>query len=983
MTYIPRSMTNTEKALIRTNGQSSALYLGIYTPPVIFSARVNQTFSSKDKVIEISYDGAEGDIADVIPGMTLWVGSGTSGTYRMDKGQCRIRKAPTGDTFFVGENSDILWADDAYLYVVDDFDLWARYISINSNVPFMDYDIAYSNQHTNTCPIPCIGPRLIPVWLNSDGEVVVSFDASESWTLPDTSISAYVWTAPGNIFATGPLTATPTFKYDSPGAYRVSCQVYSANGNSTTAYAYILIYDLLTALPITQFQLKSCTGSHSENGWKFAVTMWAEAGVDSVVDRAHVVLFARDWYDGTTEVSIGPIEHRENILAIGRIMGESILQDPDASTVDFTIEGISAWMKKTTNFAIGIQNSTLPAAAWTDWFNLKVDSSLYHLFFWQSTLIPVVDVYLTEDVRISQEQYAPGETSIFDQLTYLLKNVILGTAGADRFNRFFCEVDTQLTPVVDRDFSIIMALEPYDWRDQLPITRIPTQTISQVNLSGVVISPPKKPQPLFSLAPGHVFYPLGKPARQDKLLLSTQAKANDLAAMLLAWGNHEFEFSPDLAGNNRMVDVFPSHQYVRMIIAADDTPREFIYTGNMIVREISYSLDVASSSLQISWKGENETFPHNSTDGDLPEESEVPTENWPVDTEPIDPEEPVLIPSPESIDNVVVLIRGTGVFWTRNFSSEPAEVIWYSMTEGFPDPEAYPPLIHAIEVSQSGRCFCQVGFDSIWSAPAPGAAWSKVFDTTMIGNPEGYPFPRDPRVIGFGIDRDSNDSLLIIAGLKVTIFSTYILYAWKGDSSGVVMTTPVFFNDGSDFAGLIPGMVTYSNGKWTALYTSAGSAAAAISFDSSGLVDGLATYLPTSSYIQARSRYGYSTVFIPNSPNFTSQDNGGSFQPLFGSPTPYPGHEAVSSNPNGNLFLLGTQFLGMKRSPDAGATWEPTSTLAAVTCVWNLGTDNDWLFAFVGQILYTPDFGDTFYYHTGDLQTYAGPFFIISQIRYY
>lgn len=986
MTYTPRAMTTQEKTYIRTDGQYSSLYLGILNPPIIFTARVNQTFDTKDKVVEVAFDTSAGDLADVLPGMTLWVGS-TAGAY--DRGTCRIRKDPIAGLFYIGENSDIPWADELYLSVIDDFDIWARHLGISNNEPFMDHDIAYSNQHASTSPIPCIGPRLIPVFLDDDDLVTVSFDGSLSWTLPDTSVSSYVWAAPGNIAATGPLTATPTFQYDTPGTYRVSCRVYSANGNYTDAYAYILIFDRVTAPPITQFQMRSCGGSYSERGWKFQVTMWDEAALSSVVDRAQVVLFADDYY-GTTRISIGQIADRENIIVIGRINGESILEDPDASTVDFTVETAAAWLKRITGFPIGIQNTTLPAAAWTEWFNLTVDRSLYHLFYWQSTVIPVIDIYLTEDTKISQEQYAPGMTSIFDQIGFLLRNTLLGHAGCDRFNRMFCEVDTQLTPVVERtDFPNIITLEKYDWRDSLPITRIPISSTSQVDLSGVVIDPPKEPKPIFSLAPGHVYTPLGKPVKQDRMLLSTQAKANDLAAMKLAWDNHLLEFSPDLAGNNRMLDVFPTHQYVRMTVAEDDTPREFIYSGNMLVREIQISMAIGAEPtgfLQVSWQGECETFPGNSTDGDLPDISDVPDTDFPIDPPPDDPDDPITIDDPTQIDNVQVLVPGTGVFYTVNFSSPPSEVIWYSMDQGFPDPETYAPLISFFDVSETGRCYCQVGFDSIWSAPAPGEPWVKVFDTTMIGNPEGYPFPREPRVIAFGINRDTDDELLIVAGLTVTIFSSFIAYTWKGDSSGVTQATPVFFNDAEASMGLYVGIVTYGDGTWVLNYHSGPflGVNTIITFDSTGVTPSVAIPLTGTAYYHTRSRYSSNVILVPTaSPIDISTDNGASFNPLATAPTPYLNSESFCSNTDGSIMLVGTQTIGMKRSEDGGVTWGPTSTLAAVTSIFNMGTDDDWLFAFVGQILYTPDKGDTFFYHTGDLQTYAGPFALITQIRFY
>lgn len=137
--------------------------------------------------------------------------------------------------------------------------------------------------------------------------------------------------------------------------------------------------------------------------------------------------------------------------------------------------------------------------------------------------------------------------------------------------------------------------------------------------------------------------------------------------------------------------------------------------------------------------------------------------------------------------------------------------------------------------------------------------------------------------------------------------------------------------------------------------------------------------------MSTRSRYapsavcGYSNVSID-----ITQDNGATLDIIGLVPIPYPGFQSLISDSSGMKMLMGIDdVVGLRRSSDAGATWGLTPTAGAVTCVWNLGTETDWLFAYVGQLLYTPDFGSTFLYITGDLQTWAGAFFKIKAIRHY
>lgn len=984
MTYTPRAMTAPELEKIRSDDQSSELFLAIFKPATVYTARINQTFSTLDRVVEITYDGGVGTLADVLEGMTMWIGS-SAGAY--DLGMCRVRKVPTSSIFYIGETSEIPFVNDAYITVVDDMGLWARNIRIGGGyVPYMDYDIAYTDQHDSANPVPCIGPRYIPAWL-SGATVEIPFDASLSWVIGST-ISSYTWTAPGASATSGLTTATPTITYNAAGKYRVKCVVTAANGKSTTAFAWVQVFNSAN-MPVTQFDLKSCTGSFTDGGWKFEVDLWAEAGLSNVIDRAMVVMFAKNYY-GTTESSIGQIAGRENIIVSGWIEGDSITWDPDGSSVTFQVSTAQAWMKRLPGFPIGIENATVTPTAWTQWQGLTVDKSLFHLFYWQSTIIPVIDVFLTDDTRTSAEQYAPGDSTIFDQVNYLLKNPILGSAGCDRYGRLFCEVDIQLTPPASRSsVPVVLDLTTIDWRDQMKITRTTTNETSQVNLSGVVIDLPNTPSAIFSLAPGHAFGQWGRPVKQDRMLLSSQAQANQLAAMKLAWDNHNFEFEIDLAGNNLMLDVFPSKQFVGIEVVADDTPREFTFDGHAIVREINISWDAGAESanfLQISWQCENETFPGNSSDGDTPENT---TPNLPplppIATFPPPSTLPIITPQedPTRTKTAVLNIPNKGIYYTTNLDDENGNVNWYAMNAGLSDPND----ITAIEISASGRCFCQVGYSAIYSAPRLGDAWSLVFDTTMIGNPQSAPFPRDPIVHSFGINRDADDELMIIAGLTVSIFTQVIMYPWYGSSAGVTLAQGVYINpDAVQAVGLSKGRVTYGNGVWVWSYQKTGFIVTLTELNDNGSMTLGTQYLAAMTGgqqpVSTRSRWASSVIATINGAGVIamSLDDGASWTVL-SSPTPWQDTESFITSADGSdVIVCENSILGFKRSSDFGVTWGSGSLAHALTAVWNI-TGDGYLVAGANTIKFTPDFGDTFYNKTGNLQTWVGAIFTVRSIR--
>jgi plastocyanin len=334
-----RAITSPELVLLRGDTQFTKLYLAVFQPNTIYTARLNGVPASNDRVYQVTYDGGSGTLANVKANMTMYVGT-VAGAY--DLGMCRIRKTPGATTFYIGLTSSIAWADNAYLTIVDDFELDAKHATIASAVLSMDVDVAYSDQHLDFSPVPVLGTHAV-AWLDA-ATVDVAFDASDSWVI-DSSISTYAWTAPGCASIADDTTTTPTITYDTPGCYSVYCTVTAANGKSTLGVRHVFVYDRTDNPPTTVFQLSQCIGDNQTGGWMFDMSMQAEASLSEIRDRALVVLFAEDWY-GTTNQSIGPVLNRENIICVGRIVGESLRWDTERSISPFKVFSIGSARSK-------------------------------------------------------------------------------------------------------------------------------------------------------------------------------------------------------------------------------------------------------------------------------------------------------------------------------------------------------------------------------------------------------------------------------------------------------------------------------------------------------------------------------------------------------------------------------------------------------------------------------------------------------------
>lgn len=647
-----RAATSPELTKFRTEGQFSRLYLGIYNPSSIYTARANQTFSTYDEIAEITYDTGSGTLADVQVGMTLWVGS-SAGAY--DKGMCRIRKAPTATTFYVGETSEITFADDDYLTVVDDFDLWAKHIVVDDDLNFfMDYDVAYSDQHENFDPVPVMGPGVAVLELTG-ANVTIQLDATDSWVL-GSSVSTYDWDVSGTATIDDDTIFNPTFTFTAAGWYRVDLALTAANGASFTGHRWVYVWDS-NNMPNTDFQLESCEGDWEAGGWTFRVTMWDSAGLDTVRDRALVVLFAKDFYGSTDETSIGPVTNFENVIAVGRIDGESIVWDPEAGTVRFTVRGPQFWFEKIAGFPAGVRDSSSTPTKWTEIQSLTVDRGIFHFLHWRTTATAVMDVYTSGDTRQSPACEGPVG-SLWQQIGQIANAQILAKPVCDRYGRLFVEIDPQFVPVADRSsIPRVMTITDEDWRERVDVERRAVPEVSMLDLSGVSYDG-SEGTPLFSRAPGRVFKHYGRIEARERLLLADQDDANSHAGLLLGWMNNKYpRLGFALSANNRMIDIAPQ-QYCQVDIASGDTLRSFAETDlDMIPRVVSFSHDPASGALLTDVDFEAETLPENSVtvtrpqtpDINFPPLPPIDIPDWidiPNDIE--DP--PVIVPKPPELD---------------------------------------------------------------------------------------------------------------------------------------------------------------------------------------------------------------------------------------------------------------------------------------------------------------------------------------------
>lgn len=1097
------AITAPQLVTLRTAGQWSKLFLaGTEMPRTIFNARVNQAFAAPsdtvkpyDMLAQVTYDldgiTPIGVYGDVLPGMTCFVGTTGTGTGLYDKGIVRTRKAATSSILYFGEESSIEIADNDILTVIDSMEIWPKHVRMVSGVPYMDYDLAYSDQHTVFDPVPIMSADAVVEldltelvtngtfitntdnWTAGTGvllsvvsnalhvdrngagvidhayqdettvvgkkyKVVVNvvsyshqyevyvggvllfdyaqgtgtktyyytatatttriafratnnsaatldvddvslqrvetvpFDATDSWVF-DSTISTYAWTTTAGSLSSSSV-ANPTLTiiaYPTGGKIRVALTVTAANGKTATGYRYVHVYNSDNP-PQSVFQLNDCGGSWDEGGYSFDVTMYANAELTTIRDRAPMILFAQDHY-GTTiagQTSLGQLPGRENIVAMGWIDGESIEWNADRSQVSFTVQGPQFWMGKMPGFPPGVEiNRPGVAAAWTTIPDLTVDRALWHLLHWRSTAIAVMDFYPTDDTRLAGAFEIPTE-SLWQQMAEIAETSIFARPCCDQYNRLFVEIDSQLVPEADRStIPVVMEITAADRKDGMSIRRPVVDEVAMLDLSGVSVNSSGKGTALFSLANGHIFKRYGEIEIADRLLLSSQTQANQLAGLLIGKRDNQYpEWNIELAQNNRMIGICP-RQYVSITVAAGDTVRGIAYTGNLIPRDVSFNWNEDTGFMSMVLTCEAESFEQIAITGDPPDDESAGGGGGGTLPPPPPPPPPPVTGDPLSVLVATTTGSGTicGMYYTLDFNSASPE--WFEMNEGLTDDQKAnvtrilkcPSGLILITVASTGSAIV----DYVFYATALGQAWTLLIDYTMVDQ-GSYDYPH---ITAVGVNPNKSEEIVVVgggnSGFRVGTKKVYI-----GDRGGLTLA-------GADVidANAAEGRVWFALGKWfleCQMYAT-GSTRSWARLTASGTVDiPLVNFTdPVSSNGFSRAAGGLIFFFDASAGNIHVIPN--CYSSI--SDTIYSGltlGDAIAVSPSGTI-LVENQGSGLRpwKSTNGGASWaELTAAPLGITFYDVENCDNETGFIIVGStcsVYYTADGGDNWSNKIGNL----------------
>lgn len=580
-----RAATAGELVKFRTPGDFTKLGLAIQRPVTVYTARINQTFTSLDGVYKLTYDAGSGTLADVLKNMLVFIGS-AAGLY--DKGICRVRQLPTLDTLYISQTSHIQFADNDFITIVDAMPILQRDITNAGGDVLMDYDIAFGDLD-NGGAIPRIGPLVSVLKLVAGTVTFTPPSPALSACYDGATIVSYLYDFPGAV-STANLTSgtgTANATYDTAGEYRWSCTITDSLGRVTTAYRWTFV----DPTPI-DFTLEDCSGDFDSGDWSFEVSCSSGVTRADIHDRALVALYGdREVYNNVTG-SIGKIAGYENIKCAGWIDGESITYDLEGGVVSFTVHGPMYWLSKLRAFPFDLQDTSSAPTTWKQIQEMTIDKALAHILYWTSTAPTVMDCFFTGNTIRKKVLVEPGG-SLAEQINAIAANTIFAKPIANNYGQLYIEIDQQLIPDADRDaLPVVMDITNKDWGGPLDIERNTTPHTSMLELGAVSDYDGATSAQVHSRAPGNIGKTYGDASSYNNYVVLDQNECNRIAGALLAMENNEYEpLEINFSTNNSLIDIAP-RQYCTISIASGDTERGIVLTSaRLIPRKVSYEYD--------------------------------------------------------------------------------------------------------------------------------------------------------------------------------------------------------------------------------------------------------------------------------------------------------------------------------------------------------------------------------------------------------
>lgn len=1004
-------LNDNELSLVRNTEHRTNLYISIYDPNIIFACQVDDASISKG-ARAIAYDSiSQGSGTFIDADMLMLIGSSAGDD---DIGSIRL-KGITGSYLYVAENSDIQWADDLHLTVLDYVapnPIFPRIVQDPNNVEevifYKDWDIEYSDQNSVLGTFVCAGPHR--AGFLTTGSFYVDFSASGSYNVKGDGLT-YDWNFGADAIPTGSTARDPGLvSWSTVGHKSVRLIVSNNSGGEDISYRYVSIYDRPTkgnTLPPLKWELLSFAENRSEGGTTARIRV--HQILSNLRKHSLVVLWTEDWF-GDDEISLGGnYPGASDIFFNGFILDGSIHYDYEKSYTEFEVTSLTNIMKEIENFPISIEDNASPST-WYEVLNMNPPKAIYHFLRWHSTFLKLVDLHYL-DTTVPVQYFDSSREGMFDSLNTFCKTGMIGSVVSDRQGTIWIEKAPEGQTNARTHYQIPMYLQKHDWIGQPDITERLKNQISYVELGGIAFTGPTGTSLAYiGAAPGISPANVGNVESNQGLILTSQQELNQLAGNVYAYRNSKYpNASFQLKGNYRNLDIAPLEN-VPITIDTQDTVRGIQLTAEPFhIQSIEwryladegylYLSNIALAQLTNGEIGDTINIPV------IPPTQIIIPPIPPISIPPLPPIElPELYVTGTSLGPEVVLIhdRNAGLLVTTNFDEDYP--IWLPFNNGMPS--GTYTKIGSVHMTPGGQLYVptledsdlslpinkgEMGGTSLWYAPFFGSSFGQVITNEIVQAYVGTAGtkhiigsigvdPLEQNKIAMVLFRD-DDYALFIHGSPDDGFNVRGNWADMRPFVGAQWTAgcyPMSFGDGQWVMPVLA--ADLFSRSYLAVFSADGNARDY--FTRLNIVGGTSDFSDTRPVLAERvgeSGRLYYAQFSDGNFFKQSLDNGATYPELVSTPGDLPSQywKALVADESGQYIMRNFAGPIVKRSSDYGETWATiTGTFATGTFDYAEATkvfENAlspliWIAAQT-HVDYTNDFGDTWTRKDGNLLT--------------
>ena len=535
--------------------------------------------------------------------------------------------------------------------------------------------------------VPIMGPHVVK-FLDDGDSVDINFDWSDSYAIA-TGGTVNAWVSEGK---TDHIGGVWNDNVEVPGAktysnisglrgFRVDLELGTDLDDTIVEFRrgcrYVFTLrrpgastdtDPSDAEPITDFTVQSVSGSFDSGGWTAQISVYGDQADEySIREGALVILFSEDRYGGDVQ-AVGPnyktLVGRENIVMVGHVANNSVIQNSEYGMVTFTIVGLTELLKNRESYSVPIENFGAPDE-WYKCLNLTVDRAAHHYLTWHTNMTMIADRYQTGNTEeLAAQDFLAGDS--YSTIDTFLWDRVFARFLCDRFGRTAMDIDLQMKAVGSG--TTMFAMTNADWLREISVEEVTDKPVNVVDLGGLnhnegLITP------YLSHAPGDFAGYEGKPDQMMSLVIADQDELNTYSGRLYAYRNNKYPNVTLSMTNWRVMDIYPQ-EYVSF---TQSLIRGSFSTDKFIVREISYQhTDHILSDIVMEME----------TDGPAGVSVPVPEDppDWP-DPEPWDPPWDPPGPGTGGVDTGRrIICSDQGVFLTDTFSGTTP--FWYGSNVG-------------------------------------------------------------------------------------------------------------------------------------------------------------------------------------------------------------------------------------------------------------------------------------------------------------